>query len=208
MYGRPAEAQARWETAHGRPLPDPVGSPRLTRRRSSRSSAAASAIRGARPASARRSASAWTFGLVAETARGVAGYSIGREVGGHRRGAQPRGRARVPAARRRRGAAGGGSRRVSAAAGGGGLPRGARVEPLGQRALRSPWISAGGTARGVLPQSAGGRPGAAAGAEPACVSGASSPAGQLVDGRSTCAAYILPGSLHLVGPMHEPWRCT
>lgn len=24
-YGRPAEAQARWEMAHGRPLPDPVG---------------------------------------------------------------------------------------------------------------------------------------------------------------------------------------
>jgi len=27
-YGRPAEAQARWETVHGRPLPDPVGNPR------------------------------------------------------------------------------------------------------------------------------------------------------------------------------------
>lgn len=27
-YGRPAEAQTRWETAHGRPLPDPVGRPR------------------------------------------------------------------------------------------------------------------------------------------------------------------------------------
>ncbi len=27
-YGRPAEAQARWETVHGRPLPDPVGDPR------------------------------------------------------------------------------------------------------------------------------------------------------------------------------------
>jgi tRNA threonylcarbamoyladenosine biosynthesis protein TsaB len=27
-YGRPAEAQARWEMAHGRPLPDSVGSPR------------------------------------------------------------------------------------------------------------------------------------------------------------------------------------
>jgi tRNA threonylcarbamoyladenosine biosynthesis protein TsaB len=27
-YGRPAEAQARWETAHGRPLPDSVGGPR------------------------------------------------------------------------------------------------------------------------------------------------------------------------------------
>jgi len=26
MYGRPAEAQARWEMAHGRPLPDSVGS--------------------------------------------------------------------------------------------------------------------------------------------------------------------------------------
>jgi tRNA threonylcarbamoyladenosine biosynthesis protein TsaB len=26
LYGRPAEAQARWETAHGRPLPDSVGS--------------------------------------------------------------------------------------------------------------------------------------------------------------------------------------
>lgn len=26
-YGRPAEAQARWETAHERPLPDPTGSP-------------------------------------------------------------------------------------------------------------------------------------------------------------------------------------
>jgi tRNA threonylcarbamoyladenosine biosynthesis protein TsaB len=26
-YGRPAEAQARWEKAHGRPLPDSVGSP-------------------------------------------------------------------------------------------------------------------------------------------------------------------------------------
>lgn len=26
-YGRPAEAQARWEIAHGRPLPDSVGSP-------------------------------------------------------------------------------------------------------------------------------------------------------------------------------------
>jgi tRNA threonylcarbamoyladenosine biosynthesis protein TsaB len=26
QYGRPAEAQARWETAHGRPLPDSVGS--------------------------------------------------------------------------------------------------------------------------------------------------------------------------------------
>ncbi len=25
VYGRPAEAQARWETAHGRPLPDSVG---------------------------------------------------------------------------------------------------------------------------------------------------------------------------------------
>jgi tRNA threonylcarbamoyladenosine biosynthesis protein TsaB len=28
VYGRPAEAQARWETAHGRPLPDSVGSTR------------------------------------------------------------------------------------------------------------------------------------------------------------------------------------
>ena len=28
VYGRPAEAQARWEVAHGRPLPDSVGSPR------------------------------------------------------------------------------------------------------------------------------------------------------------------------------------
>jgi tRNA threonylcarbamoyladenosine biosynthesis protein TsaB len=28
VYGRPAEAQARWEIAHGRPLPDSVGSPR------------------------------------------------------------------------------------------------------------------------------------------------------------------------------------
>ena len=27
-YGRPAEAQARWEAAHGRPMPDPIGSPR------------------------------------------------------------------------------------------------------------------------------------------------------------------------------------
>ena len=27
-YGRPAEAQTRWETVHGRPLPDPVGNPR------------------------------------------------------------------------------------------------------------------------------------------------------------------------------------
>ena len=27
-YGRPAEAQARWETAHGRPLPDSIGSSR------------------------------------------------------------------------------------------------------------------------------------------------------------------------------------
>jgi tRNA threonylcarbamoyladenosine biosynthesis protein TsaB len=26
-YGRPAEAQARWESVHGRPLPDSVGSP-------------------------------------------------------------------------------------------------------------------------------------------------------------------------------------
>jgi tRNA threonylcarbamoyladenosine biosynthesis protein TsaB len=25
-YGRPAEAQARWEAAHGRPMPDPLGS--------------------------------------------------------------------------------------------------------------------------------------------------------------------------------------
>jgi len=28
IYGRPAEAQARWEIAHGRPLPDSVGSSR------------------------------------------------------------------------------------------------------------------------------------------------------------------------------------
>jgi len=27
VYGRPAEAQARWETAHGRPLPDSIGNP-------------------------------------------------------------------------------------------------------------------------------------------------------------------------------------
>jgi tRNA threonylcarbamoyladenosine biosynthesis protein TsaB len=27
-YGRPAEAQARWEAAHGRSMPDPLGSPR------------------------------------------------------------------------------------------------------------------------------------------------------------------------------------
>jgi tRNA threonylcarbamoyladenosine biosynthesis protein TsaB len=27
-YGRPAEAQARWESVHGRPLPDPAGGPR------------------------------------------------------------------------------------------------------------------------------------------------------------------------------------
>jgi tRNA threonylcarbamoyladenosine biosynthesis protein TsaB len=27
-YGRPAEAQARWETVHGRPLPDPAGGSR------------------------------------------------------------------------------------------------------------------------------------------------------------------------------------
>jgi hypothetical protein len=26
FYGLPAEAQARWETVHGRPLPDSVGS--------------------------------------------------------------------------------------------------------------------------------------------------------------------------------------
>jgi hypothetical protein len=25
QYGRPAEAQARWEMAHGRPLPDSIG---------------------------------------------------------------------------------------------------------------------------------------------------------------------------------------
>jgi tRNA A37 threonylcarbamoyladenosine modification protein TsaB len=28
VYGRPAEAQARWEIAHGRPLPDPAGDAR------------------------------------------------------------------------------------------------------------------------------------------------------------------------------------
>jgi hypothetical protein len=28
FYGRPAEAQARWEITHGRPLPDPTGSAR------------------------------------------------------------------------------------------------------------------------------------------------------------------------------------
>jgi tRNA threonylcarbamoyladenosine biosynthesis protein TsaB len=28
VYGRPAEAQARWEIAHGRPLPDPAGGTR------------------------------------------------------------------------------------------------------------------------------------------------------------------------------------
>jgi tRNA threonylcarbamoyladenosine biosynthesis protein TsaB len=28
VYGRPAEAQARWEMAHGRALPDPIGQPR------------------------------------------------------------------------------------------------------------------------------------------------------------------------------------
>ena len=28
VYGRPAEAQARWEITHGRPLPDSVGGPR------------------------------------------------------------------------------------------------------------------------------------------------------------------------------------
>jgi tRNA threonylcarbamoyladenosine biosynthesis protein TsaB len=28
IYGRPAEAQARWEIAHGRPLPDPAGGAR------------------------------------------------------------------------------------------------------------------------------------------------------------------------------------
>jgi tRNA threonylcarbamoyladenosine biosynthesis protein TsaB len=28
VYGRPAEAQVRWEKAHGRPLPDPVGGSR------------------------------------------------------------------------------------------------------------------------------------------------------------------------------------
>jgi hypothetical protein len=28
VYGRPAEAQARWEVAHGRPLPDSVGGSR------------------------------------------------------------------------------------------------------------------------------------------------------------------------------------
>ena len=28
FYGRPAEAQARWEVAHGRPLPDPTGGAR------------------------------------------------------------------------------------------------------------------------------------------------------------------------------------
>ena len=28
FYGRPAEAQARWEIAHGRPLPDPAGGAR------------------------------------------------------------------------------------------------------------------------------------------------------------------------------------
>ena len=28
VYGRPAEAQARWESAHGRPLPDPAGDAR------------------------------------------------------------------------------------------------------------------------------------------------------------------------------------
>jgi hypothetical protein len=28
FYGRPAEAQAKWEIAHGRPLPDPAGGAR------------------------------------------------------------------------------------------------------------------------------------------------------------------------------------
>ena len=62
-------------TGFGRQFP-------LTRQRSSRSSAAASAIPGVRRAFARRSASPWTFGLVAEGKRGVAGYLIAREVAG------------------------------------------------------------------------------------------------------------------------------
>ena len=87
--------------------------------------------------------SAWTFVLVAEASRGVSGYLVGRETAG--------------------------AGEVLNLAGGGGVPRGARVEHLGPRALRPPWIPASGTALGLLPQPQGGRPRASAGAEPACV---------------------------------------
>ena len=115
----------------------------LTPRRSSRSSAAASAIRGASPASARRSGSEWTFGLVAETSRGLAGYMIGREAAGQRGGAEPRGGAGVQAARGRRRAAGGGTGGVPAPAGHRGLSRGAGIEPLGPGALSRAGVPAG-----------------------------------------------------------------
>ena len=71
-------------------------------------------------------------------ARGLLHRARGRR---HRRGAEPGGRAGVSSARRRRRAARRGPLGASAAAGGGGLPRGARVQPLGAGALSRPMAS-------------------------------------------------------------------
>ena len=127
---------------------------RLTPRRSSRSSGGRSAIRGARRSFREALTSPWTFGLVAESGARRRRLPDRPRGGGHGRGAQPRGRARVPPARHRRRAARGGPGRVAAPEGGRGVSRGSRIQHLGPGAVPGPRLPAGGPARGVLPQSA------------------------------------------------------
>ena len=154
-----------------------------------------SAIRGARRASARRSTSPWTFGLVAEAARGRRGIPHRPRGGGDRRGARtwrwrPSFAGAASAARC--------SRRASSAL------RRRRVEEVflevreSNRSAQALYLGlrlpAGGPAGGVLPESEGGRAGAAAGDGAAGVTPAIRAAGvTLVDG-TTCAVYILCGS--------------
>ena len=135
VYGRPAEAQARWETTHGRPLPDRPAAPADARallaleRRAFTDPWSEASFHEAL-------ASAWTFGLVAETGRGMVGYMIGREVAGT---GEVLNLAVAPEFRRR-GIAGAllepGSSR-SRRRGRRGLSGGARVEPYRAGAL--PW---------------------------------------------------------------------
>ena len=89
--------------------------------------------------------SPWTFGLVAQNGRGIAGYLIGREVAGT---GEVLNLAVAPDFRRR-----GVARALlragltaSEAAGRGGLSGGAGVEPVGAVALSELGLSAGGAA--------------------------------------------------------------
>ena len=100
--------------------------------------------------------SPWTFGLVAETGRGAAGYLIGRDVAGT---GEVLNLAVAPEFRRR--GIGGALLQAGLAA--------LRVQHLRPGAVPGLRLPRGGPARGVLPQSEGGRAGSPAGVGAACV---------------------------------------